>query len=68
MSAFQIFTKNSNQWAAKPIRPGGGGQVPAGRRKTADSGVIAHTDYLINPASANEVTAVAIDRKPEAEI
>ncbi len=58
MSAFQIFTKNSNQWAGKPIGP----QEAAAFQEVVTRGgfrrIIAHTDYLINPASANEVTAV----------
>jgi deoxyribonuclease IV len=57
LSAFQIFTKNSNQWAAKPIDPG---EAAKFRQAVEDGGfgsVVAHTDYLINPASANEVTA-----------
>jgi deoxyribonuclease-4 len=57
MSAFQIFTKNSNQWAGKPITP----QDAAAFRDAVGRGgferVIAHTDYLINPASANNATA-----------
>jgi deoxyribonuclease-4 len=57
MSTFQIFTKNSNQWAGKPIEPG---EAARFRQAVKDGGfgkVIAHTDYLINPASANEATA-----------
>ncbi|MBN2225706.1 MAG: deoxyribonuclease IV [Deltaproteobacteria bacterium] len=57
MNAFQIFTKNSNQWAAKPI----GSEDAAAFREAVRRGgfkrLIAHTDYLINPASANDVTA-----------
>lgn len=58
MSTFQLFTKNSNQWAGKPIDPD---EAALFRRAVEDGGfrdVIAHTDYLINPASANEATAV----------
>jgi deoxyribonuclease-4 len=57
MSAFQLFTKNSNQWAGKPINPG---EAAKFRQAVKDGGfgsVVAHTDYLINPASANDVTA-----------
>jgi deoxyribonuclease IV len=58
VGAFQVFTKNSNQWAAKPIDPGDAAQF---RRAVQEGGfgrVIAHTDYLINPASANDTTAL----------
>ncbi len=57
MSAFQIFTKNSNQWAAKPLDA----EAAAAFREAVGRGgferVIAHTDYLINPASVNDITA-----------
>ncbi len=57
MSAFQIFTKNSNQWAAKPLDA----EAAAAFREAVGRGgferVIAHTDYLINPASVNDTTA-----------
>jgi deoxyribonuclease-4 len=57
MNAFQMFTKNSNQWTGKSISE----EAAAAFRKGIESGgverVIAHTDYLINPASANDVTA-----------
>ena len=57
MNAFQMFTKNSNQWTGKSISE----EAATAFRKGIESGgverVIAHTDYLINPASANDVTA-----------
>ena len=49
--AIQIFSKNSNQWKAKPLHPG---EVEAfkARRKSWGSGpVLVHDSYLINLAS-----------------
>jgi deoxyribonuclease-4 len=57
MSAFQIFTKNSNQWVGKPIEPQGAAAFREAVKRGGFGRIIAHTDYLINPASANEVTA-----------
>jgi deoxyribonuclease-4 len=57
MNTFQIFTKNSNQWAGRTIDER---EEEAFRRGVQEGGferVIAHTDYLINPASANKKTA-----------
>ncbi len=54
MTACQIFTKNANQWAAKPIEP------PAAegfRARVAESDVafvVAHDSYLINLASPDD--------------
>ena len=54
MTACQIFTKNANQWAAKPIAP----EAAEGfRAKVAESGVgfvVAHDSYLINLASPDD--------------
>ena len=50
----QIFTKNNNQWRAKPILPQ---NVALFRAKLDETGVahpIAHSSYLINLASPNE--------------
>ncbi|MDI3340795.1 MAG: deoxyribonuclease IV [Sphaerobacter sp.] len=52
--AVQIFTKNNNQWAAKPIPPA---QVERFRQRQAEAGiraVVAHDSYLINLASPDE--------------
>ena len=50
----QIFTKNSNQWKAKPLTPT---EVAAFRDACQAAGigpVIAHSAYLINLAAADE--------------
>ncbi len=36
MTACQIFTKNANQWNAKPIAPRGGGELPRPGRRQRD--------------------------------
>ena len=54
MTACQIFTKNANQWAAKPIPPEA---AEAFRTRVADSDlavVVAHDSYLINLASPDD--------------
>ena len=54
MTACQIFTKNANQWAAKPIAPDA---AEGFRAKVAESGVgfvVAHDSYLINLASPDD--------------
>jgi deoxyribonuclease IV len=53
--AMQIFTKNSNQWKAKPLTTG---EVKAFRDSCQAAGigpVIAHSAYLINLAAPDEV-------------
>ncbi len=57
INAFQIFTKNSNQWAGKPISREEAAAFREGLQEGGFERVIAHSDYLINPASANDVTA-----------
>ena len=54
MTACQIFTKNANQWSAKPIDPAAAERF---RERWAESGVralVAHDSYLINLASPDE--------------
>src|ERR687893_1586950 len=54
MTACQIFTKNANQWAAKPIAPEA---AEAFRERVATSDVafvVAHDSYLINLASPGD--------------
>lgn len=54
MTACQIFTKNANQWAAKPIDPVA---AEGFRARVADSDVafvVAHDSYLINLASPDD--------------
>lgn len=51
----QIFTKNSNQWRAKPITPAEAAQF---REKLAELRIthpVAHNSYLINLASPDDV-------------
>jgi deoxyribonuclease-4 len=53
--AMQLFTKNSNQWKAKPLTPT---EVTAFRDACQAAGigpVIAHSAYLINLAAPDEV-------------
>jgi len=53
-AAVQLFTKNANQWAARPLTED---DVRLFRRTRRASGVkktIAHDSYLINLASAND--------------
>jgi deoxyribonuclease-4 len=55
MSACQIFTKNANQWNAKPIAPEAADRF---RERYAASGLqalVAHDSYLINLASPDDV-------------
>jgi deoxyribonuclease-4 len=54
MTAVQIFTKNANQWAAKPLDPE---VVDRFHEKLANSGIrqtVAHDSYLINIASPDD--------------
>jgi len=51
--ALQVFTRNINQWQAKPISPDEASQF---RQAVVDAGiafVVAHDSYLINPATAD---------------
>jgi deoxyribonuclease-4 len=54
MTACQIFTKNANQWIAKPIAP----EAAEGfRARVVESGInsfVAHDSYLINLASPDD--------------
>ena len=54
MTALQIFTKNANQWNAKPIDPAAAERF---RERWVASGMtrlVAHDSYLINIASADD--------------
>jgi deoxyribonuclease IV len=51
----QLFTKNNNQWNAPPIKDE---HVAAFRAALAETGItdpVAHTSYLINLASPDDV-------------
>ncbi|HEY8447512.1 MAG TPA: deoxyribonuclease IV [Thermomicrobiales bacterium] len=56
MSACQIFTKNANQWNAKPLDPAVGELFRAAREAAgiAREHVVAHDSYLINIASPDD--------------
>lgn len=50
----QIFTKNSNQWRAKPLTPKDIEEFQSKRQETGIDPVLAHTSYLINLASPDD--------------
>ena len=53
-NCLQVFTRNINQWAVKPLDP----EVAAAFRQAVAEAdlklVVAHNSYLINPASADD--------------
>jgi deoxyribonuclease-4 len=54
MTACQIFTKNANQWNAKPIAPEAAEGFRARVTESAVAFVVAHDSYLINLASPDD--------------
>ncbi|NOZ29600.1 MAG: deoxyribonuclease IV [Chloroflexi bacterium] len=52
--AMQIFTKNQNQWRAKPLEPAEIERFHQRHRETGIDPVVAHDAYLINLASPDE--------------
>jgi deoxyribonuclease-4 len=54
MTACQIFTKNANQWAAKPIAPEAAAAFREGVVESDVEIVVAHDSYLINLASPDD--------------
>ncbi|MBW3632990.1 MAG: deoxyribonuclease IV [Chloroflexi bacterium] len=54
MTACQIFTKNANQWAAKPITPDAAESFRARVGESEIAIVVAHDSYLINLASPDD--------------
>ncbi len=52
--AFQIFTKSSNQWKARPIAPDEVERFRARLREAGIRSVVAHDSYLINLASPDD--------------
>jgi deoxyribonuclease-4 len=50
-NAIQIFTKNTNQWRARPLPPREVEAFRAAHRTSGIGPVLAHTSYLINIAS-----------------
>jgi deoxyribonuclease IV len=76
MTSCQIFTKNANQWAAKPLDPA---MIERWNEQRASTGVkhlVAHDSYLINIASPDEAAreksrlalAVELERCDQLEI
>jgi deoxyribonuclease-4 len=54
MTACQLFTKNNNQWRAKPLSEEDITAFRAAKRRSQLKGLIAHDCYLINLASPQE--------------
>lgn len=54
MNAVQIFTKNANQWAAKPLDPVVIERFHVERERCGLEHIVAHDSYLINVASPND--------------
>lgn len=52
-TAIQLFTKNSNQWAAKAVTGEEAERFKSFRKKSGIRQIIAHDSYLINLASGN---------------
>ncbi|MDH7578691.1 MAG: deoxyribonuclease IV [Bacillota bacterium] len=50
----QIFTKNTNQWRARPLTPEELARFQAARTRTGIDPILAHTSYLINLGSPQE--------------
>jgi deoxyribonuclease-4 len=53
-TALQIFTKSSNQWAARPLADGEAGRFRDAVRATGMTRVVAHDSYLINLCSPDD--------------
>src|SRR5262245_39103229 len=56
LTSVQIFTKNANQWAAKPLDPAVIGRFAEQRRRTGIEHLVAHDSYLINVGSPDDAT------------
>jgi deoxyribonuclease-4 len=54
MTACQIFTKNANQWKAKPIEPDAAQRFRDRWAGSGMKGLVAHDSYLINIASSDD--------------
>ena len=54
MTACQIFTKNANQWSAKPIDPAAAERFRARWGESGLRAMVAHDSYLINLASPDD--------------
>jgi deoxyribonuclease-4 len=53
-AAIQIFTKSSNQWAARPFEPGEPERFRETRARLGIGPVVAHDSYLINLCSPDD--------------
>jgi deoxyribonuclease-4 len=53
-TAIQIFTKSSNQWAARPLPDDEVERFRAGRERAGLTHVVAHDSYLINLCSPDD--------------
>ncbi len=56
MTCVQVFTKNQQQWDAKPLTPEAIRLWNEHRRSTGIKQVVSHDSYLINLAATNPVT------------
>jgi deoxyribonuclease IV len=54
MDVVQLFTKNNNQWAAKPITESDCSQFQSALKSTGVTRPLAHASYLINLASPKD--------------
>lgn len=54
MTAFQLFTKNANQWKAKPLDPAVVERFRADLEQSNIDYVVAHDSYLINIATPDD--------------
>lgn len=54
MDVVQLFTKNNNQWAAKPITPAEVEQFNNALRQSSVGNPLSHASYLINLASPKD--------------
>jgi deoxyribonuclease-4 len=55
MDVVQVFTKNNNQWRAKPITPAEAEQFAAALAEHRISHPLSHASYLINLAAPDDV-------------
>jgi len=53
-TSIQIFTKNNNQWRAKPLTDDESEKFLTAQKQSGITPVVAHTAYLINLGSPNE--------------
>lgn len=56
-ATIQIFTKNNNQWNAKPLSEAEIAEFKAKQKETGIKPVVAHDSYLINVASPDKALA-----------